>query len=141
MKRNKLQSSKAGRSLTGVIMAGVIIATLLSLLLSALMSSFVLSGRLQEGSVRAVSFIIRLISVFAGALIGGVLSKEKYLLQVGLTALGYMLVLIGTGIVIYNGSFRHFLSGAGSVLIGAVSAFLILQKQNTKGHKITKISL
>jgi len=141
MKRNRHITAKAGQSLTTVIVVGILVASLLSILLTALVTNLVLNGSFGENSVAPIIFVIRTISLFIGALIGGALSKHKILLQVSLTALGYMIVLLGIGIVFYDGSFKHFLSGAVSVLAGGVAALLILQRPKNKSRRRTKISL
>lgn len=141
MKRNKLKTSKTGQSLTMAIMAGVFAASALSILLTALVTNLVLKGSLYEKSVGATIFLIRSISTLVGALIGGTVLKQKFLLQVGLTALGYMAILLGIGIVFYDGSFKHFFSGAVSVLVGALAALMVLLMPKRKSRRSLKFSL
>ena len=140
MKRNKLQSSKARQSLTSAIIVGVVIALLLSVALSALVTNFVLNGRLNEVSVSTIILLIRTVSVLIGALVGGVRLKEKYLLQVAITTLSYILMLLGVGIVFYDGISRRFLGGCVSALIGGVMALFVLQRSNNKKYSAIKFS-
>lgn len=140
MKRNKLQTSKTG-TLASAIAAGVIAASLLSVLLTALLTNLALNGSLGENSISAFVFLVRAISVLLGSLIGGMVLKRKFLLQVGLTALSYLVVLLAAGIVFYDGSFKRFLSGAASVLTGGVAALLILQRPKIKRHRSVKYNL
>ena len=109
MKRNKLTISKGGRSSTSAIITGVIAASLISVLLTALAANLILNGQLGEKSAAAVSFTIRAISQLGGALIGALLLKRNYLKMVGFITAGYLLVLTGTGIVFFDGSFKNFL--------------------------------
>lgn len=126
MKRNKLKISKAGRSHTSAIVAGAIIALLLSVLLTALLANFILNGRLSEKVTAVGIFLIRTISVLAGALIGASLLKQNYLKLVGFITAVYLVALIGTGIVFFEGGFQNVLLGAVSALTGGVAALLIL---------------
>lgn len=140
MKRKKLQSSGAHRSNITVILAGMIVSLLFSLLLSVLVATFVLNGSLREETVQPITFGIRMISVFAGTLIGGIVFKEKSLLQVVFTAVGYLLVLFGMGIVFYDGEVRNFLSGGISVLLGAVLSLVVLERTKNRRHKLSKFT-
>lgn len=138
MNRNKLKISKAGISHTSAIVTGVVIASVLSLLLTALIANFILNEHFSEKITAAVIFGIRTISVLVGALIGGFILKQNYLKLVGFITVGYFVVLIGAGIVFYDGSFKNFLTGAVSVLIGGVAALLILQTPKGNMHKHKK---
>lgn len=141
MKRNKVNTSKAGRSLASVASVGVLIALVISMLLSALVSTLVLNGSLQGDSMRVSVFVIRTISLLLGALISGVILKKNFLPLVGIVAGGYLLALIGIGIAFYNGDFLHFLSGVASVLIGGMVALLILQKPKRSKRKPVKYNI
>lgn len=141
MKRNKLNVSKAGRSHTTSIITGVVIALVLSFLLTALIGDLILKGHLGENIASASIFVIRAVSVLVGALIGGLLLKQNYLKLVGFITAGYFIVLIGIGIVFYDGSFKSFLLGIASVLAGGVAALLILQMPRSNVHKRKKLSL
>ena len=132
MKRNKLKAPKVGQSLTSSLIVGVIAASLLSVLLTALLSSFVLNGRVSEGSADVIIFLIRAVSLLAGILIAAAIYKQKYLPLVGFTALGYLLALLGTGIVFFDGSFKQFLSGVASVLVGGILSLLILTRPKSR---------
>lgn len=141
MKRNKLKVSKAGRSHTAAVITGVVIALVLSFLLTALMGNLILNGHSGENIAQASIFLIRTISVLVGALIGGLVLRHNYLKLVGFITAGYFVVLIGIGIVFYDGSFKSFLVGAVSVLVGGIAALLILQMPKSKMHKRKKFSL
>lgn len=141
MKRNKLKRSGSSRSLSSAIVSGIGIALLLSVLLTALLASFILNGRLGENSVSVSIFVVRAISLLAGALIGAKILKHGYLKVVGFVALGYLLALIGTGIIFYDGSFKHFLPGVISVLTGGLIALVVLLKPTGSKIKIKKYSV
>lgn len=141
MERNKLKISKAGRAQTSAIVTGVVIALVLSLLLTALIVNLILNGQLSEKITPAAIFVVRAISLLVGALIGGFILKQNYLKLVGFITAGYFAVLTGTGIVFYDGSFKNFLLGVVSVLIGGIASLLILQAPKSNMHKRKKYSL
>ena len=137
MKRNKLKISKAGTSITSAIVTGIMIASLVSILLTVLVTNNILNGQLGEKIATATIFVIRSVSVLIGALVGGTLMKKNYLKLIGFTAIGYLIVLTGMGIVFFSGSLKNFFWGAVSVLVGGAGALLILQmpKGNRVKHK------
>lgn len=140
MKGNKHKKSTTGRTNTSAIAIGVAIAILLSALLTAGVTSLVLKGSLRESVAGAVVFLIRGLSVLAGALVAGGIKKGKYLQITGFTALGYMVILLGLGIALYDGSFRSFFGGVISVLLGGAVALLIQQRPKSGRHKTAKYS-
>ena len=137
MKGNKHKKSTTGRTNTSAIAIGVAIAILLSALLTAGVTSLVLKGSLRESVAGAVVFLIRGLSVLAGALVAGGIKKGKYLQITGFTALGYMVILLGLGIALYDGS---FFGGVISVLLGGAVALLIQQRPKSGRHKTAKYS-
>lgn len=141
MKRNKLKISKDGRSKSTAIIIGIAVASLLSVLLTGVISNLVLKGNLSEKLANGAVFVIRTISVLAGALIGGSLLKHDYLILIGIIVSGYLTMLIGAGIVFFNGSFKNFLLGIISVIIGGAVALLILQAPKGNRYKHKKIAL
>ena len=141
MKRNKLKISKGGISQSAAIVCGIITALLLSVILSVLIVNLVLQGSMRENIISGVVFVIRTISVLSGALICGILLKRDYLKLTGIIAVGYLIILIGMGIVFFDGSFKNFVTGAISVLIGAVVAVLILLRPKGNRYKHKKLAL
>ncbi|MBR5022191.1 MAG: hypothetical protein IKY18_03190 [Oscillospiraceae bacterium] len=141
MKRNKLRISKDGRSKSTAIIIGITVALLLSVLLTVAVSNLVLKGNLSEKLASGVIFVLRAISVLAGTLIGGSILKRDYLILIGIIASVYLIMLIGIGIVFFNGSFKNFLLGVISVLVGGVVALIILQAPKGNRYKHKKIAL
>ena len=141
MKRNKPKSSRTGGSLISAIITGVITASLLSVLLTALLANFVLHEHLGEESAGVAAFVIRAASLFVGAFVGARVLKKDYLKLIGIIMAGYLLMLIGTGVVLYDESFKHFISGLTSVLFGGAAALVILLRPKVNKHRRVKISL
>lgn len=130
-------TKKANASLSTGIVLGTGAAILISILLTAVLTSIVLNGRIGESGVNNYVFVIRAVSVLVGCMISTILINNKHLLVIGLTALGYLIIIIGWAIVLYNGSFHSFASGLVSVLLGAVGASIIKLKPPKKStHKL-----
>ncbi len=126
MKRRIHSSAKGiNRSFATNILLGVAAALIISFALSALLTSLVMSGKIEEARGSFFIFGIRLLSVMVGCLVSTALIKEKHLPVVGCAAAGYLIVIVGMGIVFYDSSFQNFLSGVLSVLAGAIAAMLI----------------
>ena len=137
---DKLKVSKTGTSHTTAIVTGGVIALLISVFLTALAANFILNGHFSEKSAVAVIFVIRTISLLVGALIGASLLKQNYLKVVAIIAAEYLIALVGMGIVFFDGSFKNFLLGTVSVVIGGVAALLILQAPKSNRLKLKKLA-
>ena len=133
MKRNKHQATKTDGSIVTAIVIGVLIALVLSTAFIALISSLIQWGNLEENHTSPIVFLCRAVSLLIGSLIGSLISKEKHLMRVGATALGYLLILFAIGIVFFDGSFRSCLSGVASIVFAGVIAIVLLQRG--KGSK------
>lgn len=138
MKGNKHRAAKPLRSQTKAILFGIAVGVLISILLTAGTSTLVLRGSLAEKNTVSAVFIIRVVSALAASLTAGAISKEKHLFVTGLTTLGMFAILIGLGIVLYNGSFQNFFVGLLSVLLGGGVALLILQRPKRKRYTTAK---
>ena len=117
---------------------GFVVSVVISVVATALFANLALNGKLEDRLAGTVVFIVRLISVAGGGLIGTGVSKEKNLTVVGCVSGAYLLTLLAVGIVLYDGSFNNFGSGLLSVLLGGVVAALIRlkpQKSNTHSRK------
>jgi len=107
------------------ISIGIGVAMILTILLSAGLTSLVLNGKFSEESARICVFIIRAVSVLLGCLVSSALIKEKVLLTVGGSALGYLAILLGFGIIMFDMSFQNFGMGLLSVVTGSLISYLI----------------
>lgn len=128
---------KGGCSTIVSISAGIIAALIISTLLSAGLTSLTVNGKVKEEITGIYIFIIRALSVLIGSLLGTGLEKGKYLPVISAVTLGYLLVLLGFGITVYNGSFQNFGGGIVSILSGSVIACLIkLKPQKRQKHAV-----
>lgn len=138
MKQLSRAKISSGQSTTSAIAIGLAVTLVVSILLSAGLTSLVINGNLNENSVRISVFVIRTISVLLGGLVGASLSKGKYLPIVGIIALIYAIVLIGFGIIFYDGSFQNFGFGMLSMIIGGALACIIKLKPLRKPRRTVK---
>lgn len=128
MKKRIGKSFSAKPAEVPAVIIGIIVASIVSFLLLIGLTSIVVNGTVNETVTGPYIFVIRTIAATIGCVAGSVLVKEKYLFITGATALGYMVVLLGLGIVLFDGSFKNILSGAASVLLGgALACFAVLK--------------
>lgn len=128
MKKRIGTSSSAKATEVPAVIIGIIVASFVSFLLLIGLTSLIVNGTVNEVGTGSYIFIIRTIAAAIGCLTGTVLMKGKYLLIAGAIALGYMIVLLAMGIVLFDSSFKNILSGAASVLLGgAVACFVVLK--------------
>lgn len=137
MKRN-LQMLKLGGQAIGIsIAAGAAIAVVITVLMSIGLTSLVINGQIAESDTAFIVFIIRAVSVMIGGMIASALSKEKILITIGITAIGYLLIVVALGIIFYDGLFQNFVSGMISVAVGAVCACVLrLKTPRKKKHSV-----
>ena len=141
MKRNKHKMLKIRSSLITTSLIGVVVALLLSTLFIALFSNLILNGAISDSNTRWFVFLSRGIGLFVGTLMAGAILREQYLKLAGLVLAGYLLILVGIGIIFYDGSFKGFASGVTSLALGSVIAFVILQGLTNKRKKRPKIRI
>ena len=137
MKRN-LQILKLGGQAIGIsIASGAAIAVVITVLMNIGLTSLVINGQIAESDTAFIVFIIRAVSVMIGGMIASALAKEKILITIGITAIGYLLIVVALGIIFYDGSFRNFISGVISVAVGAVCACVLrLKTPRKKKHSV-----
>lgn len=125
MKRKTFITKGKGHSTTSSILIGIGVSLVLSLLLSLLLTSLTVNGSITEDNGNLLVSAVRGLSVLIGSLIGAGIEKGKYIPVIGITSLGYLLVIMGVGILFYDGGFHGFGSGVISVLIGACVACIL----------------
>jgi len=128
MKQKKHTSVFGGRSTVFCTAIGVAVAVIVTALLSAGLTSLVMNGTIAEKATSPYIFVIRLLAVLFGGLLGAGLSDGKILPVVGLITGVYIVILLSVGIAAYDGSFYNFGTGLFSTLIGGVIACLIKLK-------------
>jgi len=137
MKCNLHMFKTGGRSVTLSVVIGVAIAAVISLLLNMGLTSLVMNGHIEANDTAFFVFAIRAVSVIAGGLVAAALAREKMLLLIGLTSIGYLLLLIGLGIIFYDSSFLNFGSGVISAAVGAACACVLkLKAPRKKKHSV-----
>ena len=122
----KLRVGSKGKISVAVAgMIGAIISLVMSVLLTVALTNLILKGSVEDKTADIFIFAIRTLSVLLGCVAGSLLTDGKLLQVIGLSALGYLLILLATGIVLFDGSFQGFWIGILSVIMGAVVAILI----------------
>ena len=117
---------------------GIVAAVVISVLLTALYGALMMNGSVGETPSTVAIFLIRAVSVTVGCFLATILTKEYFLPVIGITAAGYLIVLLGTGIAVFDGSFKNFGSGLVSVLLGGVIPGITKLKAPKKRRKMPK---
>lgn len=137
MKRNLHMFKTGGQSVVISVVVGMLVALVVSVLLNIGLTSLVMNGYIAENGTTVFVFLSRAISVITGGLLTSSLAKEKILLVIGLSAVGYLMILIGLGIVLFEGSFHNFGSGVLSVAAGVACACIMkLKPPSKKKHSV-----
>ena len=117
---------------------GVLAAVVVSAILTVLYGLLMLKGTVNETPSATAIFLIRTVSVAVGSLIAGALTKQYFLPVIGITAAGYLIILLGTGVAAFDGSFKNFGSGLLSVLLGGAIPCITKLKAPKKRRKMPK---
>ncbi len=133
MKLNKPKSSVVKSA--GV---GILVAIAMSAVLTGLYGVLMLNGSVGETPSKAAIFLIRVVSVAVGGFVAGALTNEYFLPIIGIVAGGYLILLLGTGIAAYDGSFKNFGSGLLSVILGGTIPCITKLKAPKKRRKMPK---
>lgn len=132
-------AARGNRSMLTGIAIGIAAALVIAFLLTVGLTSLLIRGKLVENVTGILVFAIRTISVLIGGLIGSSHSKGKYLQVISSTTLGCLIVLLGLGMIIYDGTFHHFGMGILSVFVGGVIACLIKLRPKRAGKHMPHI--
>ena len=125
------------KSMLFSIGVGIVGAMIVSILLTIVQANFVLNGKIKEEMTASILFFVRLLSVMIGSLLGTGLYKQKHLQIIGVTSLVYMIILVGTGIIFFDDSFKGFWGGLISVILGGLITYGIRMKLFQKPkHKV-----
>lgn len=139
MKFKSRTKSISNRSVLFGGVAGILTALIIGLLLLTGLSSVLIKGTIKESAVGILLHIIRAIATLVGVLIGTGLVKEKIVVTSGAITLGYLLILLCLGVVIYDTSFRSFVQSAMSVAFGGTAACMFRLKLHNKPIRMKKM--
>ena len=131
----------SNRTATVGAITGIMIALVISLVLITALSYLTTSGKFPETSLGWSVFTVRAVAVLMGALVGTALSKDKSVITIGIIVVGYLALLLGFGIIIYDSSFQNFGSGVISAVLGGVIGCLIRIKSQNKPRRVRKIKV
>lgn len=139
---NVKRTNHTGKSTLGYgIGIGVVVSAAVCFGLLLLLTSLLMNQRLSESAAVKVMFLVRSLSVLIGVWVGSSIAKDKKMILVGVTVLGYLFVMFAFGISFFDGRFCGLASGAISVLIGGGLSCLVLLKPKSKGKYTHKYKL
>lgn len=119
------------------IIAGVLCAVIISLLGTYIASALVESGKLSAQNSNWAIPALWILSSGGGALIASFLAQKRILIVCTAVALGYFAVLLGMGMLLFDGLFSGIWMALLSVTVGIcpIVAFALLKGNSMKGKK------
>ena len=139
MVKSSIKSNRV-KSLPFGIAVGTGVALIISILLSALLTGLILKDSLQEKVTWISLFFVRIIAVMAGGLVSASFAHGKILPAIGLIIASYLLVLLGTSIIAFDGKLDGFGIGVLSALIGGIIACIIKLKPQRNRKAMSRIA-
>lgn len=136
--KSRMRVTQSQSAMVGALI-GIVISLAISLIFVVAMTSMVINNKFVERSLGWSIFVVRMISALVGTLVGTGLAKEKCAITIAIITVGYLVVLIGLGIVIFDESFKNFGAGLVSTIFGGIVGFLIRLKLQNKPRRSRKI--
>lgn len=122
------------------ILAGIAIALVLALLGAALLAYLILSEKLSYSAMGYGSKLILALAALIGCRAAGAMSEGKGAVVSAVTALGFLLLLIGIHALFFEGQFAEIPSTAVAIGTGGGIASIPGLKGKKSGGKRRKIS-
>ena len=126
--RTRNQNNNLYRSM----ILGVALSVVTTVLLAALGAVFVDNETLSIGGIPYISYIILALSSFLCAFVTGRNTGEKWLLRSGISIMIYYLILIGAGVMIFEGITGSVFYGLLAVLLGFAVSVILISRRQTK---------
>lgn len=132
---------KTENSLGVSVLTGISVTILLLVLFALTGTWLVLKESISENSIHVVGYAALAVSTFVGVLVGALMAKKGIVVTAGLIAGGSYLLLLGCGILFFDGGFlpgfllRAFIGAASA----ALACFAYLKKPSGKGSRKTRI--
>ena len=131
--RTRHKSDRAERSVFIGIAIGTLAAMLALLAGAAVMTTLQLNETIGTDSAAMASMAVTFLAAFIGAFTAiKVAGGEKRLLLGGSTAAVLVLVIVGTNMLLLDGSLPGFWGGSVAVLLGAALSFLLTGQRKTR---------
>ena len=118
------------------ILAGTLVSVVITLVASAVVASMVLGGKLDPGSVGAVTMVTMSISAVLGALIADVMIKRRVLLvSVGVGA-SYFVTLLMIAILLFGGASLGGVFTGSVIIISSAALVGVVLLKGSWGNKM-----
>ncbi len=114
------RKAKNERSFAAGVSIGTLVSLMLSVFLAMIIAALILNERIGERAIEYIAPIIMLLSTLTGCIIAGQLIDEKLAVASGVTGIIYLLILVGVGILFFDGGFHNLWTSILSIAIGCV---------------------
>lgn len=126
---------KFGGSFGAAVAWGMLVCVVINLLLGMVLASVVSNERLGENNIGYVTPAIILLSTVAGAVTAGKLHNEKIAILTGTTGALHLLMLIATGIILFDDGFHNIWTSLLAIVLGCLIACAICIRGKGNGLK------
>ena len=132
----KQKSRTAERSSGTGIGIGIGVSLIISVILSMLLAAIISNERVGENMIAVLTPIVSLISTLTGCIVAGKQVGDKLAIVIGATGASYLLILICTGILFFDGGFHNLLTNLFVVLIAcAVSCAICIRGKGSNRRR------
>lgn len=137
----KLKSftDKEKHSVLRNVLTGLVISLVVSVILAILFTVFIFNGQVDDDKMNIFTLVITFVASSIGAIVSGKLNNGKYALVTMLTGVIYLLSLIVTGVMFFDGGLVNIWMCSAVIISGALGACVICVigqggRRKTKKH-------
>ena len=118
---------------------GLVASIILSVILSMLLAVVVINERVGENAINYFTPAIMLIASLTGCVIAGNRVKEKLAIVVGVTGAIYLFVLVGVGILFFDGGFHNLWTSLLAIAVSCSLSCAICIRGKASGRKRKRV--
>ncbi|MBR4109900.1 MAG: TIGR04086 family membrane protein [Oscillospiraceae bacterium] len=121
------------------IAIGLILSVVISVMLSMLLAVLVINERVGENTIEYLTPLITLLASFIGCVVAGKQVEEKLAIVIGATGTIYLFLLIGSGILFFDGGFHNLWTSFLTVAVACALSCAICIRGKGGGRKRKRV--
>ena len=118
---------------------GLLLSVLVSVMLSMLLAVLVINEQVGENRIAYLSPLITLLASFVGCVAAGKQVEQKLAIVIGVTGAIYLFLLMGVGILFFDGGFHNLWMSLLAIAVGCALSCAICIRGKGSGRKRKRV--
>ena len=123
------------------VIIGIVSAVITSILLSMLSATILLGGKIETNLTGVITSTIHMVSIALVCLLWRVVQKERNLLSVVLTGVGYLVCVLVGNMLIFSSGIHNAIMSIGGIVLGMLVGLLQFQQRNSAALRKRKMKI